>query len=70
MLSPGSARVAVFDLQGHKVIELLSGAMAPGAHHLTWDGRDHRGRRMPAGVYLVRAESAKEVASQRVILVQ
>ncbi|MBK8232001.1 MAG: hypothetical protein IPK72_15810 [Candidatus Eisenbacteria bacterium] len=35
---------------------------------LAWDGRDITGRRVPAGTYWVRAESASRIESRRVVL--
>lgn len=42
----------VFDLAGRRVRQLPRGAFRSGA--ATWDGRDDSGRRVPAGLYLVR----------------
>jgi len=50
---PGAdqCRVAVFDAQGRRVRGLDAGT----AGELSWDGTDDAGRRLAAGVYLVRA---------------
>lgn len=46
--------VAVYDLRGRRVAVIRSGRLAVGEHRFVWDGRDARGRRAPAGVYLLR----------------
>jgi hypothetical protein len=46
------ARLTVFDAQGSLVRRLLDGRQAPGEHAAVWDGRDHRGREVPSGVYV------------------
>jgi hypothetical protein len=36
---------------GRRVGEVFAGALGPGRHHLTWDGRAAGGRSLAAGVY-------------------
>jgi len=50
----GPVEVAVFDLRGRRVRELLKGQQQAGRMMLRWDGADDRGRSMGAGVYFVR----------------
>ena len=65
----GPVRLAIFDISGRRVRELVAGReYAAGDHELEWDGRDGSGRRLRAGVYLARMESAGRVGSQRLVL--
>jgi hypothetical protein len=50
----GDVRLEVLDVSGRFVRRLVQGAMDPGRHEVRWDGRDHTGRPVPAGVYVVR----------------
>ena len=51
---PTSVAVHVFDLSGRLVRPLYSGADLSGHYdHLSWDGRDADGNRVPPGLYLV-----------------
>ena len=51
---PTSVSVQVFDLSGRLVKSLYSGADLSGHYdHLSWDGRDASGKRVPPGLYLV-----------------
>ena len=51
---PTSVAVHVFDLSGRLVKSLYSGADLSGHYdHLSWDGRDAHGKRVPPGLYLV-----------------
>jgi hypothetical protein len=50
-----SARVSVLDMQGRSV---WSGAFAAGSNQLAWNGLGADGRRVPSGVYAVRAAIA------------
>ena len=49
---------------------LLSGPCPEGPASLTWDGRDPQGRRLAAGVYLIRLRAAGEEASAKAHLLR
>ncbi len=51
----GDAEVTVFDLGGRRVRTLARGSFEPGEHRLAWNGHDDAGRRVPAGIYFLRA---------------
>jgi flagellar hook assembly protein FlgD len=53
----GRTVVAVHDVGGRLVRTLLRDDRPAGRHSVTWDGRDERGRIVPAGVYFVRLEA-------------
>jgi glucose/arabinose dehydrogenase len=60
-------RLAVFDLNGREVRQLLQGESGPGVVSASWDGRNARGVRVPPGLYLARLEHAEGVESARVL---
>jgi hypothetical protein len=64
----GVAAVKVFDISGREVRCLLSGAMPAGARTLVFDGRDNRGRVLPAGVYLLRLDAEGKALTEKVIM--
>ncbi len=49
-------RLAIYDLGGRRVSELLDGAAPAGESRFEWDGRDDRGIATAAGVYFARLE--------------
>jgi hypothetical protein len=63
---PEATRVRVFDVTGHLVAELPSEA-EDGQVWVRWGGRDHSGRPVAPGIYLVRAEVGGRHATRRVI---
>ena len=71
-VGPGAAggrlRVEVCDLRGRVVRTLEDRPLRPGGATVTWDGRDERGARLPAGVYLCRAAAAGETATRKLLL--
>jgi flagellar hook assembly protein FlgD len=59
--------VAIFDLAGARVAQLVHGPLSLGRHAILWDGRYSGGSRAAPGVYLVRARHATGSATLRVI---
>ncbi len=53
----GRVSLVLFDQQGRRVRELLSGIVPVGEHSMSWDGRDHAGRLVPSGLYFCRLEA-------------
>ncbi len=59
--------VAVFDVMGRKVCELLSEDATSGRKSIVWDGRDGSGRSVSSGAYLVRLEAGERVMFRQVV---
>jgi hypothetical protein len=64
--SAGLVRVRVYDVTGHQ-ITALDAPLSEDQAMIEWDGRDHNGRQVPAGVYLLRAECGQQSALQRLV---
>ena len=62
-----SLRLTVHDARGRRLAVLDEGVRAAGAHELSWDGRDARGRLQPAGVYLLRLETPGGTAARKLL---
>jgi flagellar hook assembly protein FlgD len=45
--------IAVFDVAGRRVRNLVSGVQGPGHYTASWDGRSDRGDRVAQGVYFL-----------------
>lgn len=63
----GHVTVAVFDVMGRKVCELLSEDATSGRKSIVWDGRDGSGRPVSSGAYLVRLEAGERVMFRQVV---
>ena len=61
----GFASVKVYNLIGQQVAVLAQGNMSANTYSLTWDAKD-----APSGIYMVRAESAGHVETQKVMLLK
>ncbi|MGH7723942.1 MAG: FlgD immunoglobulin-like domain containing protein [Candidatus Eiseniibacteriota bacterium] len=63
-------RIEVFDVRGMRVRTVTEGVMESGAHSARWDGKDQAGRRVAAGVYVVRFAADGVVAHAKAILMR
>jgi hypothetical protein len=58
----GEVSVSVWNLNGQRVADLVSGNLQSGNHQVTWNAEN-----MASGIYLVRLEAANTVAIKRVV---
>ncbi len=67
---PRASRVdlALFDAQGRRVRNLLSGVFDAGEHSVRWDGLDEAGRPMNNGLYFARLDAEGTTALSRFVL--
>lgn len=62
--------LAIYNVKGELIKQLLSQRMAAGEHAVEWNGRDHSGASLASGVYFARFVTGRVVMSQRLVLVQ
>lgn len=62
--------VRIFDMTGALMRVLATGAWPAGRHTLRWDTADSRGRRVAAGVYLVRVRMGALQRSQKLLVLR
>jgi hypothetical protein len=67
-LPPGGTGAVITDVAGRRICELRS--RSPKDRSLVWNGRDGSGRKVAAGVYLVRVLGCGGSAAHEVLLVQ
>ena len=58
----------VYDASGRMVRTLMNGAIEPGAHTVTWDGRNDGGEAVGSGVYFYRFEVDDLTETRKMIL--
>ena len=66
----GNVDIAIYNVMGQKVRELLSEHMNQGTHSLVWNGRDDSGTTVSSGVYLCRLKMDKQIATRRMMLLR
>lgn len=67
---PGHVSLEIFDVQGRVVRKLVDGVATGGAHRAVWDGRDPAGRRVSAGMYIVRLTTATGGETRKAVLLR
>jgi len=63
-------RLTAVDATGRLVRTLADAALEGGAHAVSWDGRDRRGRPVPSGVYYVVLEAGAQRGAQAIHVVR
>ncbi|MBA7635860.1 hypothetical protein ES703_43464 [subsurface metagenome] len=62
-------RVEIFDVNGRWVCSLENNIFEPGRHSCSWNGRDGAGRKVAAGIYLVRMEADGFKAVRKLVII-
>jgi hypothetical protein len=62
----GPVTIDAFDVAGRRVRRIARGVFVAGSTPIEWDLRDDGGRMLPAGLYLVRAQTADHAYLRRV----
>lgn len=73
LLLPSACAVdaGVYDLAGRRVGSLIAGArMGPGAHTLTWSGRDDSGVRVRGGIYMLRVRAGRDQGTRKIVVIR
>jgi hypothetical protein len=60
-------RLAIYDVGGREVRELISGVQSAGTHQVRWDLRDDRGEPVPPGVCFARLEVGGRAITRKVV---
>ncbi|MDP7022323.1 MAG: FlgD immunoglobulin-like domain containing protein, partial [Candidatus Krumholzibacteria bacterium] len=60
----------VFDLKGREIQTLVNGVLEAGSYEALWDGRNKDARPMASGIYFLRLEQGKRVASRKLLLLK
>ncbi len=63
-------RLAVFDIKGRLIVNLLNEAKQPGHYKIIWNGNDENGMRLPSAVYFVRLVGKSRISTAKMILVR
>jgi hypothetical protein len=63
------ATLRLFDSAGRRVAEVFNGVLDAGATSIEWRPADAAGRRLPAGVYLMRLDADGASAVRRVVVI-
>jgi hypothetical protein len=62
--------LTIFNMQGHHIRTLASGAHPPGNYRYYWNGVDKRGQSKSSGTYVVSLSSGSDMYTQQIILLR
>ncbi|MBU1355757.1 MAG: T9SS type A sorting domain-containing protein [Candidatus Edwardsbacteria bacterium] len=65
-----SVRLAVYSITGQLVRTLVNTNQAAGMHNITWNGRDNKGNKVSAGVYLYRLSAGSNAATGKMVVIR
>lgn len=63
-------KIAIYDLMGRRVRELLAKEMPAGQHSIAWDGRDDYGRELASGIFMARMQTGQFVETRKLVKVK
>lgn len=66
----GRVSVRVMDASGRLVVRLADGMRPAGTLKAGWKGEDSQGRKVPAGIYILKAELGRETFNLKLIVVK
>jgi hypothetical protein len=70
LVRSGAVTLRIYDVAGHEVVTLVDATLEEGRHVVSWDGRDDRGIRLPAGRFFARLSSPSGVLTRSITLVR
>jgi hypothetical protein len=66
----GRVEIAVYDLQGRRVRQLVNEPLPPGSYLVRWDGRSDEGRSVASGVYISMLRAQGSVQTGKMVLIR
>jgi len=70
LAADAAIKLAIFDVAGRRVAELVDTVQAVGSHSVQWQGLDDRGNAMPSGIYFARLLVAERMEICKLMLVR
>lgn len=64
----GKVALSVYDVSGRRVARVLEAELPAGEHSIAWDGKDARGLRLGAGVYIYELTMGPDRVARRLIM--
>ncbi|MCP4583721.1 MAG: T9SS type A sorting domain-containing protein [candidate division Zixibacteria bacterium] len=66
----GEVQLAIYDISGRKVIDLVNGVQSAGNHEIIWNGNDANGTSAATGVYFYKLTMAGNSTTKRMVLLK
>lgn len=62
--------MAIYNVKGQRVKDLINNEIPKGSHRIVWDGKDNNGRAVSSGLYLVRIGIGNKVDTHKVMMLK
>jgi hypothetical protein len=69
-LEPYQVKIALYDVMGRQVRELVYHKQLPGMYHILWDGKNNSGKIVASGTYFCRLTAGKFAATTRLVMMK
>ncbi|GEM_PF-5714750 len=66
----GKTKLAIYNINGQLVRELVSAEMKAGRHQAIWDGRNSQGGKVANGTYIYKLESGGQTLARKSIIIR
>ncbi len=60
----------IYNVNGERVIILLSGSLGAGTHSLFWNGKNSKGGEVASGIYLLSLRAGEEIITRKMLLIR
>lgn len=70
LLKGGPVSLGIYDVSGHRLLELAGGDESAGWHTRVWNGLDRTGQPVGPGVFYARLAAAGQTSAQKLILIR
>ena len=65
-----AVQIDIYDVSGRRISRLVEKTQSAGYHVAVWNGRNHNGRSVGAGVYFYRLTSGKKTLARKMVLLR
>lgn len=65
-----NVKIAIYDMLGRKIHELISQKQHAGNHSVQWNGIDSQGNKVSAGIYLYQIQAGDFVQTKKMLLLR
>ncbi|HIC73741.1 MAG TPA: T9SS type A sorting domain-containing protein, partial [Candidatus Marinimicrobia bacterium] len=70
LLQSSNVRIVIYDMRGRQVRSLVNRPEEPGYKKAIWDGKNHAGIPVSAGIYLYQIQAGEFRQSRKMVLIK
>jgi flagellar hook assembly protein FlgD len=70
LANAGKVNLAIYNIAGQKIRQLVSETMQPGSHAVRWDGRNDKGQTVSSGTYIMRLSTGSSIVTKNMMLLK